>query len=137
MGESGARAGGGGGGKENMFFLFCSEGWKSNVPGSKKPPCPGQTAPESKRPGVGGEKSTRLPKIGEIRVDLNMGGGEKTRSPRQDMGRMRAASILQSSKAREAEKAGRDKGGRETRPADVPRPWEPVEPSHHHPFASL
>ena len=50
---------------------------------------------------------------------------------------MRAASILQSSKAREAEKAVWDKGGRETRPADVPRPWEPVEPSHHHPFASL
>ena len=32
---------------------------------------------ESKRPGVGGEKSTRLPKIGEIGVDLNIGGRRK------------------------------------------------------------
>ena len=64
-----------------MFcFSFLFIGMEKQCSGVQKTTVPGPNntrGAESKLPGVGGEKSTRLSKIGEIGVDLNMGGGGK------------------------------------------------------------
>ena len=64
-----------------MFcFSFLFTGMEKQCSGVQKTTVPGPNntrGAESKRPGVGGEKSTRLPKIGEIGVDSNRGGGAK------------------------------------------------------------
>ena len=81
-----------------FYFSFLFIGMEKQCSGVQKTTVPGPNntrGAESKRPGVGGDKSTRLPKIGEIGVDLNMGGGEKNRSPSLNADQTSASDISQ------------------------------------------